>query len=72
MSLPNAAPIRMDWADENVSSEGVHTDDAYADALLIEVLHSEILEAHEARCDRIARRVMMRVAELPTPSSLSS
>ena len=62
MPLPDAVPIRMDWADE-----GVAMDDAYDEALLIEVLHSKILEAHAARCDRIARGVMMRVAELPAP-----
>jgi len=68
MPLPDAVPTRMDWADEGVSSPDVHREDVYAEALLIEVLHNEILEAHEARCDRIARRVMLRVAELPAPN----
>ncbi len=60
MPLPDAVPIRMDWADENAFSEELR-----AEALLVELLHSEIVEAHEARCDRIARGVMMRLAELP-------
>jgi hypothetical protein len=77
MPLPDAVSIRMGWADEDVSSpdvqledlhiEDLHIEDLYAEACLIGVLHTEILEAHEARCDRIARRVMARVAELPAP-----
>ncbi len=67
MSLPDAAPIRMEWADESVPSPDPSMEDVSSEALLIDVLHSEILEAHDARCDRIARRVMMRVAELPAP-----
>ena len=65
MPLPTAVPIRMDWADENVSSHDWNTGDAYAS--LIEFLHNGVLEAQDARCDRIARRVMLRLAELPAP-----
>ena len=60
MPLPEAPPD----VNENPLSRG-HREEVSLYALL----RDEILDAHEARCDRIARRVMIRVAELPLPAA---
>ena len=38
-----------------------------ADPSLFAVLRAETLAAHEARCERVARNVMHRIADLPQP-----
>jgi hypothetical protein len=51
-----------DWADENFVARVL-------DAEALAALRSQTLEVHEARCDRIVRQVMRRVAELPLPAA---
>ena len=64
MPHTGAVPIRMDdWADENFVSRVLD-----AEATLFAALRTQALEVHEARCDRIVRHVMTRVAQLPLPS----
>lgn len=65
MPQPDAVPIRMDdWADEKFVSRMLD-----AEASLFEALRSQALETHEARCDRICRQVMMRIAEFEVPAA---
>lgn len=64
MPHPETVAIRMDdWADEKFVSRMLD-----AEASMFEALRSQALEAHEARCERIVRKVMSRVAELPAPA----
>jgi len=61
MAQTDAAPIRIrDLAEEELVSRML-----VADPSLFAVLRAETLAAHDARCDRIARKVMHRIAGLP-------
>jgi hypothetical protein len=64
MPRTEAVTIRVDdWADENFVARVLE-----AEASLLAALRAQAPEVHEARCDRIACRVMTRVAELPLPT----
>lgn len=63
MPLPDAPPASMER--NEIPASRVYG----KEASLFAVLRDEILEAHEARCDRIAHRVMIRVAGLPLPAA---
>lgn len=63
MALPDAPPVSNNVNEISTSRR------LREEASLFALLRDEILEAHEERCDRIARRVMMRVAELPLPAA---
>ena len=65
MLQPAAGPNRRDdWAEENFVARVLD-----AEASLFEALCGQALEAHEARCDRICRQVMMRIAESEVPAA---
>ena len=59
MPLPDAVSLE-DWADEEYLTAVLD-----ADFSVIEIVRDQALEAHQERCERIARNVMTRIAELP-------
>jgi hypothetical protein len=61
MPLPDAVSLES-WADEEYLSAVLETDFS-----LLEIFRDQVLVAHDERCDRIARNVMSRIAELPPP-----
>ena len=61
MPLPDAVSLD-DFVDEQYLSAVLE-----ADYSVLEIFRDHALEAHEQRCDRIARNVMLRISELPLP-----